>query len=348
MRILEKEKTTGALKIQIENEDDLWYLKNIVRPGDLIRATVLRRVEKQADMIRSKETTRKPVFLTIKTETLDFRAFSSSLKLLGTVVSTGEGISGEHQSVSVSAGDIIEIIKENWNDGEKHMFKESLENKFSTKAIFVTIDDESASVFDLRSYGIQNIGNVDSGKSGKSYDSNYSEDDYFRRISEEILLPIRDVSFLVILGPGFTRDHFMKYISDRGLFKNMQVLSFPSHRNDEGAVYEFLENQESLKILKSARIRREKEIMDRFLKNLNTNNLATYGMEDTMKSVLNGEAEIIMMTEQVFRSDKGQECLEKSKNSGSQMHIFSDIDEPGIMLQKFGGIAAILRFRSVS
>ncbi|MFG1519311.1 MAG: mRNA surveillance protein pelota [Thermoplasmataceae archaeon] len=346
MRILDEERTTGALRIQIENEDDLWYLKNIIKPGDLIRATVLRRVEKQVDMIRSKETSRKPVFLTIRIETLDFRAFSSSLKLLGTVVSNSEGIAGDHQSVSVSSGDIIEIIKQEWNEGEKDILNESLENKFSTKAIFVAIDDETASVFDLRSYGIQNIGNVESGKSGKSYESSYSEDDYFKRITEEILLPVKDLNFLIILGPGFTRDHFMKYILDRGLFKSVQVISLPSHRNDEGAVYEFLESQESLKILKSARIRKEKELMDKFLKNLNTNNLAAYGMEDTMRSIVNGEAEIIMITEQVFRSDRGQDCLEKSKNSGSQIHIFSDIDEPGIMLQKFGGIAAILRFRS--
>jgi protein pelota len=346
MRILGEEKTTGALRIQIENEDDLWYLKNIIKPGDLIRATVLRRVEKQVDMIRSKETSRKPVFLTIRIETLDFRAFSSSLKLLGTVVSNGEGISGDHQSVSVSSGDIIEIVKQEWNEGEKRILNESLENKFSTKVLFVAIDDETASVFDLRSYGIQNIGNVESGKSGKSYESTYSEDDYFKRITEEILLPLKDLNFLIILGPGFTRDHFMKYILDRGLFKNVQVISLPSHRNDEGAVYEFLESQESVKILKSARIRKEKELMDKFLKNLNTNNLAAYGMEDTMRSIINGEAEIIMMTEQIFRSDGGQDCLEKSKNSGSQIHIFSDIDEPGIMLQKFGGIAAILRFRS--
>lgn len=346
MRILDEERTTGALRIQIENEDDLWYLKNIIKPGDLIRATVLRRVEKQVDMIRSKETSRKPVFLTIRIETLDFRAFSSSLKLLGTVVSNSEGIAGDHQSVSVSSGDIIEIIKQEWNEGEKDILNESLENKFSTKALFVAIDDEAASVFDLRSYGIQNIGNVESGKSGKSYESSYSEDDYFKRITEEILLPVKDLNFLIILGPGFTRDHFMKYILDRGLFKSVQVISLPSHRNDEGAVYEFLESQESLKILKSARIRKEKELMDKFLKNLNTNNLAAYGMDDTMRSIVNGEAEIIMITEQVFRSDRGQDCLEKSKNSGSQIHIFSDIDEPGIMLQKFGGIAAILRFRS--
>jgi protein pelota len=346
MRILDEERTTGALRIQIENEDDLWYLKNIIKPGDLIRATVLRRVEKQVDMIRSKETSRKPVFLTIRIETLDFRAFSSSLKLLGTVVSNSEGIAGDHQSVSVSSGDIIEIIKQEWNEGEKDILNESLENKFSTKALFVAIDDEAASVFDLRSYGIQNIGNVESGKSGKSYESSYSEDDYFKRITEEILLPVKDLNFLIILGPGFTRDHFMKYILDRGLFKSVQVISLPSHRNDEGAVYEFLERQESLKILKSARIRKEKELMDKFLKNLNTNNLAAYGMDDTMRSIVNGEAEIIMITEQVFRSDRGQDCLEKSKNSGSQIHIFSDIDEPGIMLQKFGGIAAILRFRS--
>ena len=87
MRITEQENEDGFTGLYMQDLDDLWYLQNIITPGDHVRMTTLRRVEKKDDMTRSKETARKPVTLTITVESIQFQEFSSNLKILGKIVS---------------------------------------------------------------------------------------------------------------------------------------------------------------------------------------------------------------------------------------------------------------------
>ncbi len=348
MRILEENRAENLIRLQVENQDDLWYLRNIISEGDLVRTTVMRRVEKQADMVRSKETSRKPVAVLLSVESIDFRPFTNSLKILGVIVGGSDEARGEHQSVTVEEGTSFDLIKEKWTDAQSHMLTEAKDSPFSFKGVFVTMDDEVADVFALRSYGIHNIGTVESGKTGKQFDTPYSEDDYFSRIVSEILDPIRDLQAIIVLGPGFTREHFISYLRQKSLFRNARILSFPSDRRDIGAVYGFLKSDESSRLLTNMRLMREQELVDAFLRNLNTNQLACYGVADTMKNLESSAVETLMISEELYRSSEGMKLLRIAGDTGARIHVFSSHGDPGIMLNKFGGAAGILRFRASS
>ena len=45
MRILEGEKDVEFTSLHVESDDDLWYLHNIISPGDRVKMTVMRRLE---------------------------------------------------------------------------------------------------------------------------------------------------------------------------------------------------------------------------------------------------------------------------------------------------------------
>ena len=348
MRILEERRPDNLMRLYVEGQDDLWYLRNIVSEGDLLRITVMRRVEKQADMVRSKETGRKPVSVLLKVESVDFRPFTSSLKILGVIVGSNDEARGEHQSVSLEEGSSFELIKESWTETQRHMLVEAQENPFSFKGVFVAMDDEVAEVFVLRSYGIHGIGTVESGRAGKQFESSYSEEEYFSRIVTEILAPLENLGAIIVLGPGFTREHFVTYLKKNTQFRDSRILSYPSDRRDLGAVYGFLKSEESARLLSNMRLMKEQGLVDTFLKNLNTNELACYGVDDTVKSLEASAVDTLMITEDFYRSNKGQHLLRMATDSGAKIHVFSSHGDPGIILRKFGGVAGILRFRTSS
>lgn len=344
MRILEEDRERNALSIHVQNIDDLWYLRNIIVPGDRVKMVVLRRQDKQDDMTRSKEAGRKPMLLAVEVSDVEFQEFSTKIKVLGTIVEGKEGLLGEHQSFMIGTDDTFELTKNNWSDEQKEMLKEGAESTFGSGYCFVCIDDEDASVSVLRTYGVQNYGKINAGKSGKDYDTQYSEKEFLAEVSKTIRTTIPGEIPIIVLGAGFTREKFVTFIKSDPAFSGRQIFSYATARSDEGAVYEFLSKEESEKIFSSSRLMAEKKLMDRFFSNLKSNDLAIYGRDSIIDALQSGAVEDLIMTEEKFRSRESRKILDLAKNFGSRVHIFSVHGESGISVKKFGGYCAILRY----
>lgn len=334
-----------SVKIRIDDMDDLWYLKNILSTGDQVSMTTMRRAEKQDDMTRSKETKRIPVRVTISLESIEFQEFSNRLKLLGVITHGAEDIIGEHQSFIVTEGDDLVLRKETWTEVQRKLLKEARERSDKIMGIFVALDDDSADVVVMRSYGLQSLGKVYSGKSGKMYNTVYSEKSYFTEISEILKKSAEEQKLISILGPGFTREHLLAFLSDDPYYTAKILRSSPTGRADMGAVYEYLQSEESKKAFSNARLMTENELFGRFLKELNGDGLCAYGPEDIKKALELGAVETLMISESVISEDITGEFSELAKNTSSEVYVFSDLTEPGKMLKKFGGFCAILRYR---
>lgn len=344
MRIVEEDREKQSLSIHIQNVDDLWYMHNIIVPGDRVRMTVLRRQDKQDDMTRSKEAGRKPMLLTIEVSDVEFQEFSTKIKLLGSIVEGKEGLIGEHQSFMIGLDDTFDLIKTNWSEEQKNMLKEGTESTFGSGYCFICIDDEDAFVSVLRTYGIQGYGRINAGKSGKDYETQYSEKEYIGEVVKTVRTTISTDMPIIVLGAGFTRERMVNALKSDPAFSGRQVFTFPTARSDEGAIYEFLSKDESEKIFSSSRMLAEKKLMDLFFSNLKSNDLAAYGKEAVKGALKAGAVEDLIMTEEKFRSRESRELLDLAQNYGSRVHIFSIHSESGISVKKFGGYCAILRF----
>lgn len=328
----------------IEGIDDLWYLQNIIHPGDRISTIVHRRTEKQDDMNRSKETDRKPVKVTATVEKLEFQAFSNRIRILGTIVAGPEEIIGEHQSAIIEMESVLEIQKESWYTSERKMFKEAIESRSRVSAVFAVLDDDEASVFVLRSYGLQPMGHLESGRSGKSYQTSYDEKTYLSSLAEMLKSVVNTSAPLIILGPGFTRDHFVDFLRTLPEFSGFKISSSAASRTDDQAVYEFLSSGEALKTLRESRLAEEKKIMEGFLRSIGNGNLGTYGTTEVEKAIDMGAVSDLLVTEETSRSTEVVRILEKATSTGGKVHIFSSHSDPGKVLKGFGGVAAILRY----
>lgn len=343
MRIIEDDKDPEFTPIHIDSDDDLWYIRNIISHGDSVKMTVMRRLEKQQDMTRSKEVPRRPVTLTISVESIEFQEFSGTLRVLGTVTQGTEDAIGQHQSFALTPGETFMLSKSHWTEHQKQLLKEGLENKFSDKFYFVVLDDEEALLISLKSYGLQNIGKIESHKTGKDYSSDYSEEKYLIEVHDSLRRMLREGTNIIVLGSGFTREKFVQYA--RSVQSKFHLLSFPTARSDEGAVWEFLNSPESDTILQDFRLSGDSRLVDEFLTRLKTTEEATYGYEEVRKAIEVGAADVLMLSEDRFRTDEGRALLDLADNFGTRVHILSLSGEKGNIVKNFGGYCALLRYK---
>ena len=338
-----RENGENVLTLTVEEEDDLWYLSNLISPGDHLRMTVMRRVERKQDMNRAKETERKPVTVTIVCESVGFQEFSQNLRVLGTIVEGPEEDIGDHQSLSVSKGDSFDLLSKKFSPEEEKLLEESLNRGIRGRTIFVTMDDEAAEIFISRSYGNQRTARIESGKSGKMYENNYSETSYFRKVMEALENYSGRGYVLIISGEGFTPQKFERFVKETSSgFASVE--SFSTTRSDEASIYELLSGEGAAKATETLRLAKDTRVVEKFLSLLRKGDLAAYGYDSVRKATEMGAVDTIIVTEDEFRKDQVKDLIRIAQGFRSGIHIISASAEPGKIIRSFGGICATLRY----
>ncbi|BAB59604.1 cell cycle control protein Pelota [Thermoplasma volcanium GSS1] len=337
MRLLDKDEKLGRYTLRIENLDDLWYLKNIIAPGDKISAVTFRRIEESSDMQRSREKERIPIRVTIEVEKIEFQDFENRLRILGKVTNGPEDTIGKYQSITVSEETELDVIKV-WDDDSINMLKEATEQEHAAVYLAIALDDDEANVFIIHPYGIQQMGTIYSGRSGKYSESSYSETSYFSAIENAI----KQFKYpIIVIGPGFAKNGLSAFLKERN-YKVVAVSS--SNRTDQGAIYEFISSEDGKKLISKEQISRDNEIVSAFLSSLRRGS-GIYGSEEIRKYLEMGALSDLIITDKKFRSETGRELLSLARSVGTDIHIVSTSNDMGEIIEKFGGYAGILRYK---
>ena len=62
----------GSVTVLPDSEEDIWYLYNLIVPGDMIRTVHFRKVKKQEGNFGVKKVDRKAIVLTVGVLSVDF------------------------------------------------------------------------------------------------------------------------------------------------------------------------------------------------------------------------------------------------------------------------------------
>ena len=62
----------GEIRLFPENIDDLWHLRHLIEPRDLVFATTFRSIDTASDKIRPEKLEKRPVRLGVRVERIDF------------------------------------------------------------------------------------------------------------------------------------------------------------------------------------------------------------------------------------------------------------------------------------
>lgn len=346
MKVVHKDLKHGEIKLVPENLDDIWHLYNIIDEGDLVRAITFRTDEQKDDKIRLKKPEKKRMKLGIRVKEVKFHEFSDRLRVLGTIEEGPQSL-GSHHTFNIEANQIepITIIKEEWKDHQLKRIDEAVKLRFEPIVIFVSLDEDSATIAVLRQSGVQWVADIDSKRSGKMYESKETGNEYFGEIISVVKNNKTKDSLLAIIGPGFTKEHLVKFGRDREpeLFEKCMIHG--TGYSGMNGIQEAIKTGVIQQITKENRVVFETRLVEKLFEEIKKDGLAAYGEEEVRNALLNGAVQRLLIADTLIRQEKGEELLKLAKQTNSEFTIINTINEAGKKIEGIGGIGALLRFK---
>ncbi len=358
MKIVEKDLKKGEITLIIENLNDLWHLYNIIRPDDIIYAKTLRRFRGDEDSLRSDRGERIPVYLGIKVEEFNFHPFSNRLRIKGIIIDGPDDLVSLHSyhTLNVEVHTELRIIKGYW---ESFVLKriEMAETSSTQPEILILILDKGDAYFaKATEIGYKKIATITANIPGKRFKVDYYDkavEDFFISLLKLINENISNgnIDAIIIAGPGFTKDHFIKFLKEKDpkLASTVQVVD--ASNSGKNGVIEVIRKGDTIKSIKEMRITKEAELVQEFLKRLGKNkrNIA-YGIEEIENAKNYGAIETLLITDKLLRIDNVEKrkeldaLLKEIEKLGGKIVIISSLHSAGEQLESFNSMAALLRF----
>lgn len=341
----------GYAKIKIENADDLWYLSQIIDKGDLISGKTLRKLKIGGEDDRKAKVTKKPVFIKIRVEKVEFAESQTILRSLGTIEEGQEDIpKGEHHTFNIEEGTEITIEKTKWLNFQIDKLKESFTQKIA-KILLVVFDREEAYFASMKKYGYEVLSHIEGNVAKKGIDEGKTSNFYVEIINKVKEYDSRQkLDNIILASPAFWKEELSKNLNDENLKKKI-VLATCSSVN-KSSFNEVLKRDEVRKVLSQDRITKEINLVEDLMKEISDNGKAAYGIKDIENAVNSGAAETLLITDKLIQKlrqqnkfDKLDSIMKTADTTHSKIHIISSDHEGGKKLDGLGGVGGILRYQ---
>lgn len=353
MIILTKDYRGGYVKVQPQNLDDLWYLSSIIETGDLVSGTTLRKVSSGGGGSdeRAKNVIRKPMFLKLKAEKVEFSKTLSSLRVLGTIIEGPDDIPhGAHHSFSVEPDNRISINKEKFYNYQIEKLEDSTNTNLPS-IILLVHDRETAIIALLKRQGYEILTELKGDVAKKNIEHKggdfYGElgkalSDYTKRYE-----PIN----VIIASPAFFKEDFAKTIKDDDVKRKIVFSTVGSVTKN--ALNEILKRPELKEVLKQGRAAKEVAFVEELLLEISKDGKAAYGLKETKAVADSGAIEILLVTDGFILKKREantfgsvEKLMKTVEAANGKIHIINSEHEGGEKLDGLGGIGAILRYKT--
>jgi protein pelota len=343
MRLLHQDTRTGEIKFQVDNVDDLWHLYNIIEPGDMVLAVTFRREEVKSDKVRSERGEKKRVFLGIRVEKVEFHEFETRLRITG-VIEQGPQDLGAHHTLNLEEGDVISVVKVQWRMSTLDRIKRAIEDAKRPTIVFVSLENDEATLAVMRQYGIQNVATINAHTPGKQYEHKEADTFYDEIIDKVKQLCTADVP-LIILGPGFAKETLVSEGKgkDPELFGRAHI--FHTGQAGMAGIHELMKKGIGAEVLRGSRVAEETEEIERVLEEIAKDGPVAYGSKEVAEAIDSGAVEFLIISEEKAREKQMERLMKAVEDARGKVMVVSDYHEAGKKLEAIGGIAALLRFK---
>jgi protein pelota len=354
VKIIEKNLRQGFVKVVPTSEDDLWHLYNVIFKGDEVYAFSSRAIKTDQEYSRPKSAERVSAFMGVKVESVTWDKFLGKLRVHGIICHAPEIIpTGAHHTLNITLNQPLTIVKKEWSP---HLLDRLKQASLSEKPmIILSIDDEGFALAETRQYGIEIKLEERIKLPGKHEAEKRSSatKEYFNRVIAsltQLWTPAHNP--IIIVGVGFLKNDFAKFLADEAVEISNSVVDVKSVNNDGVAgIYEALRSGVLLKSAKQLRIVDETEIMEEVMKRLGKDEgTVTYGLEQVEAAANLGAVEKLVVADTMLRDAvdeqrlKIEELMHSVEQRRGTVTVVSTEHEAGAKLLALGGIAALLRF----
>ncbi|MBI2654632.1 mRNA surveillance protein pelota [Candidatus Woesearchaeota archaeon] len=351
MKLLHSNLKKGEIKVLTQNLDDLWYLSTLIEPNDIAQGKTLRKIKAGSSEERAKEAIKKPVFIKIQVEKVEFSKHTNVLRVSGVIKEAPEEVPlGEHHTFSIDENTAIAIIKENWLKYQLDKLKEACAEKRS--ALLICVHDREEAYFALfKKYGYEILTHIQ-GEVQKKREENIKKENFYLIIINKLKEYVERyrIKQIILASPAFWKEDLMKELKDNEL-KQKILLATCSSATKNG-IEEVIKRPEVREALKQERTAKEINKVEELLVEIAKSNLAVYGLKETQNAALMGAVKELLITDNFIQKSRMKNFYMEVENmmksvdkTKGEVEVISSEHEGGKKLDGLGGIAAILRFK---
>ncbi len=349
MKLIHYDESTGELKLQPQSLEDLWVLSRVVSEGSEVEGSSLRRFKAERGVAQRAESgEKKPVRVRLAVRETEFAESANKLRFTG-VITWGEPEEfvqlGGHHTLDVEIAKPFKLFKR-LSAYDKHLLAEARDKSARVRALVVLIDEEHALAYLLDSRGLEELfdfRNSASKRTPETFDS------LTQKFFSEVLAGMREheAQWLVVAGPGFTRDSFKKFLSEKTPALSEKAFFEHASSAEKTGALELLKRGLLEKILGRQKLSQEFQALEAFKASVGRGDgLAAYGTADVKQAVHLRAVKLLMVLDEALRKDEEiAEIVRESEQGGTDLLIFDSDDDAGKEFASFK-IAALLRYRT--
>ncbi len=348
MRIEVLDRRREALRVTPESEEDLWVLKTVVRPGDLVKGRTFRDVAVGGRGEKEK----RPITVKIRVKNVEFQPFTGRLRFFGVIVEGPEeyGVKGKHQSILVTPG--TTVILERPGGWPERVLKRLESTGPRGSAVVAAIDYDEYGIAVVSPQGMKIL--VD------KYVRLPGKDDPSREHEEERLIAEAASSIVeaaakyrarvaVVAGPGPLKQRVADRV--RASAPGIHVIVDDASMGGRAGIEEALRRQSVARALKDYTIAEAEALLAELMKRASRDpSLIAVGVDEVLAVSRMGAAEAVVVTDDTLFAlddevrEKAVRAVEEADKRGARVVIVPQQSPPGERLRLMGGIAAVLRF----
>ena len=346
MRILASNYKKGVVKLVPENLDDLWHLYNLIFPGDLVYARTTREVKQDSEFGRPKKGKRIMLVLGVRAKDVSWDRSLNRLRVRGLLVDAPEDIAGagSWHTLNIGLGESMTVAKEKGWAGYLVERLERASKTATAPVVIVCIDDEEFCVAVMRQFGVD----VKVEQKVKLPGKREAEGRYLalHKAFVSCASATREVwqsthGPIAVLGLGFVKDDFMRFLRDEASDVAEKVVEVKSvHSSGVAGIHEALRSGVLTTAFRHARVAEETLAVEEVLKRLGMDRRdVAYGFDDVEKANGYGAVETLLVTDTMLRGldDEKRLALEELMKSveekGGKIVVVSAEHEAGEKLQ---------------
>ncbi|AGI47556.1 putative translation factor pelota [Thermoplasmatales archaeon BRNA1] len=336
---------TGEIKVMPETDDDIWHLFNVIQVGDIVTASTTRRDEKADDKLRAERAEKIRMTLGVRIEKIEYDDDALRMRLLG-VIETGPQDIGQHHTLMIEPGSPLTVGKYKWKKTQIDRLESASKDTVKPRIVFVSLDQDDATVAIMRQSGLKEVVTVRSMRSGKQYDEKGKPFDYHGEIISKLSAVATPDMPLVILGPGFEKETLAEDVKKlpKGTFGNVYV----EHTGQSGmvGVNELIKSGLGSQILKESAVGTEMEAVEQLMERISKDGLATYGPQQVFDAANAGAVETLLVLDSVIRERDLDDIIRAVETQRGKVVVVSGDHDGGRQLAALGGMGALLRYKT--
>lgn len=329
MNILDQDTKTGYMELEIESDADLWHLRHVVEPGDVLR------MDDRRTTIEGGEKR----YCTLQLEVEKTAYEGGRLRATGEITEAPDDVEHGYHTFNLEPGVTVEIWKQDWDDHQLDRVEQAADTE-DYEILVCMVDSDGANFAVITETGITELSEVESGTSGKMYRDDAQGQEAFYDEVIAVLREHTDMDHIIVAGPGFEKENLVDRIEDDALDDIVTVED--ASTTGMAGVQEVIKRGAVDRVRTESRISDETEAVESVLDEIHSGGDVTYGEEPVREAVEMGAVERLLITDRMIREH--EELVDTVEDQDGTVQIVHEDHDAGKKLASLGGVAAMLRY----